>query len=104
MAFYKNDNNCLVWSKDFVFTGTTELLESKKDTYSYPTEGWIWADTDLEAKLTLKSYGSKPFDSWNLNTETAEWNAPIPMPAEEGKLFTWDEPTLSWTGVALDLS
>jgi hypothetical protein len=38
----------------------------------------------------------KPFESWTLNTETYVWNAPTPMPVEEGKHFKWDEPTLSW--------
>ena len=43
----------------------------------------------------------KPYDSWTLDTETYLWNAPTPMPVEEGKLFTWDEPTLAWVEVAL---
>ena len=38
----------------------------------------------------------KPFDSWILDEETCQWNAPTPMPVEEGKRFTWDEETLSW--------
>lgn len=38
----------------------------------------------------------KPFASWILNEETCNWNAPIEMPVEEGKLFTWDEETTSW--------
>lgn len=94
MAFYKNDNNCLVWSKDLLSNGT--VLESKKDIDNHPIEGWIWADTELEARLALECYGNQPFSSWVLNMETAEWNAPTPAPIEEGKLFLWDEPTLSW--------
>ena len=43
----------------------------------------------------------KPYDSWTLDTETYLWNAPTPMPVDEGKLFTWDEPTLAWVEVAL---
>ena len=43
----------------------------------------------------------KPYDSWTLDTETYLWNAPTPMPVEEGKLITWDEPTLAWVEVAL---
>lgn len=41
-------------------------------------------------------YPPSPFASWTLNTTTLTWEAPTPMPVEEGKLFTWDEPTLSW--------
>jgi hypothetical protein len=36
----------------------------------------------------------KPFASWVLNNETAQWEAPVPMP-EEG-MWTWDEATTSW--------
>ena len=39
----------------------------------------------------------KPFASWVLNEETAQWNAPVPMP-EEG-MWTWDEDTVSWKEV-----
>lgn len=41
----------------------------------------------------------KPFDSWTLDADTYLWNAPTPMPVEEGKFFKWDEPTLSWVEV-----
>ena len=41
----------------------------------------------------------KPFDSWNLNEDTCLWEAPTPMPVEEGKFFTWDEDTTSWKEV-----
>lgn len=43
----------------------------------------------------------KPYNSWTLDTETYLWNAPTPCPIEEGKFFTWDEPTLSWVEVVL---
>ena len=39
----------------------------------------------------------KPYASWVLNEETAQWNAPVPMP-EEGR-WTWDEDTVSWKEV-----
>jgi len=38
----------------------------------------------------------KPFPSWTLNEDTCNWNAPVAMPVEEGKFFTWDEDTTSW--------
>lgn len=36
----------------------------------------------------------KPFDSWVLDEETINWQAPTPQP-EEGS-YIWDEETLSW--------
>ena len=43
----------------------------------------------------------KPFASWALDEETCFWNAPIPMPVEEGKMFTWNEETTSWDEITL---
>jgi len=40
--------------------------------------------------------GQQPFTSWVLNEDTCRWEAPTPMPVEQGKFFTWDEATLSW--------
>jgi hypothetical protein len=41
----------------------------------------------------------QPFASWTLNEDTCLWDAPTSMPVEEGKFFTWDEPTTSWVEV-----
>ena len=41
----------------------------------------------------------KPYASWLLNETTCQWDAPTAMPVEEGKRFTWDEPTTSWVEV-----
>ena len=40
-------------------------------------------------------FAPQPYPSWTLDTD-AKWQAPTPMPVEEEKFFTWDEPTLSW--------
>ena len=39
----------------------------------------------------------KPFESWALNEETCQWEAPTPRPADG--FYVWDEPTLSWKEV-----
>ena len=46
----------------------------------------------------------KPYASWVLNEETAQWNAPVPMPEDAGtgeplKRYQWDEDTVSWKEV-----
>jgi hypothetical protein len=43
----------------------------------------------------------KPFASWLLNETTAQWEAPVTMPADAGtgeppKRYSWDEATTSW--------
>ena len=46
----------------------------------------------------------KPYASWTLNNDTAQWEAPTPMPADAGtgeppKMYSWDEATTSWVEV-----
>jgi hypothetical protein len=40
----------------------------------------------------------KPFASWTLVAETAQWAAPVPYPAD-GKMYTWNENSTSWDEV-----
>lgn len=42
----------------------------------------------------------KPFESWILDEETAQWDAPTPRPTDG--LYIWDEDTLSWIQVDLE--
>jgi hypothetical protein len=37
----------------------------------------------------------KLFNSWVLDEETCQWNAPIPMPTD-GKIYEWDEANQNW--------
>jgi hypothetical protein len=41
----------------------------------------------------------QPYPSWVLNTNTAQWEAPVPYPTD-GKDYTWDEATQSWVEAA----
>lgn len=46
-------------------------------------------DADMDAFVP-----PQPFASWTLNTDTAQWEAPIPAPTEG--LWLWDESTQTW--------
>lgn len=37
----------------------------------------------------------KPFESWLLNEATCCWDSPVPYPTD-GKIYYWDETSLSW--------
>ena len=100
-GFYKNDNGFLIWSADRVINDNFELWVDQKDTYSYPVEGWIWADSELIAKQTLECYGIQPFPSWTLNLETASYEAPTPYPID-GKAYIWSEDDLNWQEFTTD--
>jgi|TARA_Y100000296_G_scaffold70623_1_gene85420 hypothetical protein len=43
----------------------------------------------------------KPFPSWILNEDTCNWDALVPYP-DDGKRYTWNEPTMSWVEVEVD--
>jgi hypothetical protein len=57
---------------------------------NYAGIGYVY-DEKLDA-----FYAPQPFSSWKLNKDTCIWEAPTPMPVEEGKLFNWDEDSKSW--------
>jgi hypothetical protein len=40
----------------------------------------------------------QPFPSWNMNSTTYLWEAPIAMPTDD-KAYAWDEATLAWVEV-----
>lgn len=37
----------------------------------------------------------KPFNSWILNPETCNWDAPVAKP-DDGGVYVWDEAALNW--------
>ena len=41
----------------------------------------------------------QPYNSWELNEDTCLWQPPTPMPID-GKLYNWNESTLSWIEIS----
>lgn len=41
----------------------------------------------------------KPYPSWSLNNETADWDAPVAKP--EGHMWSWDEEAQVWNEIVL---
>ena len=71
--------------------------------------GGTWKQTSYNARIR-KNYAGigytydetldafvppKPFASWLLDTDKAQWKAPVDYPTEEG-IYTWNESTLTW--------
>ena len=44
----------------------------------------------------------KPFNSWVLDEDACQWQAPTPMPTTEGKFYYWSEDDLSWREITND--
>jgi hypothetical protein len=42
---------------------------------------------------------AKPFNSWILNENTCDWEAPVPRP-DQYKIYNWNEETLNWILIA----
>jgi hypothetical protein len=74
--------------------------------------GGTWKQTSYNARIR-KNYAGigytydetldafippKPFDSWLLDEDKAQWKAPVDMPTDD-KRYTWDEATTSWLEV-----
>ena len=56
---------------------------------NYAGIGYIYSPT-LDA-----FYSPQPFDSWSLDEDTCQWEAPIPHP-DDGNKYIWNESTVSW--------
>lgn len=50
-------------------------------------------DTALDAFVP-----PKPFPSWVLNADIAQWEAPVPLPSD-GEVYLWDEAAGNWVAV-----
>ena len=76
--------------------------------------GGTWKQTSYNGKIR-KNYAGigytydaasnafvppKPYPSWVLNSGTAQWEAPNPMPTD-GKMYGWDEDGQVWKAVDL---
>ena len=72
--------------------------------------GWsIWKQTSYNGNIRKNYAGigytydedrdafipKKPYNSWILNEETCQWEAPSAMP-DDGERYTWNESTTTW--------
>lgn len=60
---------------------------------NYATEGCRY-DKNMDAFIP-----PQPFSSWNLNTETCQWDPPKPVP-DANRLYTWNESLLRWVALS----
>lgn len=50
-------------------------------------------DAELDAFIS-----PQPYASWILDTDKAQWKAPVDYPTDEGR-YTWNEETLTWDAI-----
>jgi len=66
-------------------------LESGRKRKNYAGLGYYY-DSERDAFIP-----PTPFPSWILNEETCLWEAPIPRPEDDEKLYMWNEMKQEWT-------
>lgn len=101
-GFYKHDGYQLFYAPNFVEMPDTILIASEKDTYEYPVNGWIWADSEEEAVAQLggvKDFPSPPYaiepEGYSLKTSKYDEN-------EFSKLITLTQLALNANQVSLE--
>lgn len=109
-AFLDNDNTV---TEVIVGVDETELLEGKtpEEWYGeFRNQRCIRTSYNNKIRKNFAGIGytydesknafipPKPFNSWVLNEELCVWETPVPMPTD-GKLYRWNESTLSWDEV-----
>jgi len=104
-----------VVSNDIATTGQTGIdflnnLHGSRDVWkqtSYNTQGGVHTLGGTPFRKNYAGIGytydetrdafipSKPYNSWTLNEDTCNWEAPVAYP-DDGKMYTWNESTKSW--------
>jgi hypothetical protein len=111
--FAKLENNVvtqvIVVSNQDILDEKGQESEEKGIAFCSNLLGGTWKQTSYNGKIR-KNYAGvgytydegfdafiapKPFDSWILDTDKAQWKAPVDYPTDEGR-YTWNEETKSW--------
>ena len=74
------------------YTNWKQTSYNKSFRKNYAGIGFTY-DQNLDAFIP-----EKPYPSWLLNTNTCQWQAPVPYPNDQ-KPYIWDEATQSWVQV-----
>lgn len=86
--------------------------ESKGIQFCQSLFGGNWVQTSYNASFRKNYAGQgytydsvrdafispKPYNSWVLNEDTCNWDAPVSYP-NDGKLYVWDEDAVAWVEV-----
>jgi hypothetical protein len=75
------------WSNGYPYWKQTSYNKAFRKNYAAIGDMY---DQRLDGFIRPKKYAS-----WSLNEETCQWEPPVPLP-DDGKLYYWDEETLSW--------
>lgn len=103
----------IVIEQDVIDTGLFGPKESWIQT-SYNTHGGVHLQGGTPLRKNYAGIGysydasldafipPQPYASWVLDTNTCLWAAPVAMPQESDKFYTWNESTLNWDESAIE--
>lgn len=99
------DENEGIYDWELFYTQETRLQAKRT---SYNTQGGVHTGGGTPFRKNYAGIGytydpqrdafipPKPYTSWLLNEQTCLWEPPVAMP-QDGKLYQWDEATISWS-------
>ena len=93
---------------------------------AFPNEGYDWLIENLGGTWVQTSYNAtirfnyagvgfsydserdafispKPYESWLLVEETAQWESPVPYP-DDGLIYSWNEEIIDWEATEFETS
>jgi hypothetical protein len=115
--FAKIDENNIV--TQVIVVNNNELLdeagqeqESRGQAFCSHLFGGTWIQTSYNSSIRKNYAGHgflydaardafippRPYNSWLLNEDTCKWDPPVAYP-NDGIVYDWDEPSLSWVPV-----
>jgi hypothetical protein len=120
--FAELDNNntvlrVIVVHNNELLDSTGQEQESKGKEFCFNLfGGFNWVQTSYSASFRKNfagigyTYNSaldafippKPFPSWTLNDQTAQWEPPVALP-QDGETYVWNESLLLWNKVSMPI-
>jgi hypothetical protein len=91
----ESEEKGIKFCKDHYGQETNWIQTSYNSTFrkNFAGPGYVYDNTD-DAFIP-----PKPYNSWVLNESTCQWDAPVAMPTDADKRYTWDETTTNWVEV-----
>jgi hypothetical protein len=87
-GFYKKDETQILFAPNIVEGPNYVLVEADKDSYNYPVDGWVWANSLDDAVLYFANNSNTTIEPFDLQPENYKLSANREDEAEFGKLIT----------------
>ena len=84
-----NESNAIWKQTSYNTVGGVHKLGGTPFRKNHAGIGYVY-DSQRDAFIALK-----PYNSWILNEQTCNWEAPVARP-QDGQLYTWNEEILNW--------